>query len=520
MDGWESLALIALVVLAMGAVAAILFFAGVGAASGYFAGGRAPSSTGRSGAMAGLAIGAVMGVVATALSWLAFIDGGPTWAILLIGVLAAIIGPALFAYRRDSRISRILFLVSLALAVAVVAVTAALSVGTWSWYGEFNEPGGPLPDDSLLWQYETGNQHELVIVSPTLADGVVYASSHEGIVYALDAQTGELLWRFETGSALNPPPTVAGGVVYVEKAGGGLWELDALTGELLRNDETLYEDLLLSDGTLYIPIWRIDGDFSVNIRAIDESSGDLRWEADVPRSSGLPLLFPLTASGRNIYVSDDYQVRALDSTTGKLAWSFDAGDVVEVPPGGADGVVYLRSYSAACALDESTGEQLWRYEVDHGGLARPPAVADGVWALVDGGGDVHALDAATGQPLWSYEDDYVSFVSGVANGIVFVTGDEAFHALDAETGRKMWSLYTDWGLGEVTVVDGVLYANSLDGYLHILDARTGELILNFEIGYHLVGTDKPYVVSGGVMYVGYQLADSGVYALSAPGGGR
>ena len=107
--------------------------------------------------------------------------------------------------------------------------------------------------------------------------------------------------------------------------------MDALTGDLLRNDETWHEELLLNDGTLYIAVWRIDGDSSVSVRAVDEDSGDKMWEADVSRSSELPLLFPLTATGANVYVSDDYQLHSLDSSTGKLAWSFDAGDVVEVP---------------------------------------------------------------------------------------------------------------------------------------------------------------------------------------------
>ena len=525
MDAWESLALVILVVLVIAAVAVICGFAALGAVSGYVAGRRAASSTGRSGAMAGLVIGAVVGV----LECLLFIFVGDTmWVILLpIGALSVIVGPALFAYRRDLRTSTTLVL--LGLGVAVVAVLGAMAAVAWL-IGAFDEPGGPPPPDgSLLWQYETGNQYEGVIVSPTLADGVLYAGSYEGFVYALDAETGELLWRFETKNEqnlppevalVNPPPTVADGIVYVVRAGGELFALDAYTGERLWNDEPVYAGSLLSDGIRYMPDLDFDAP-SLNVRAIDERSGDLRWDADVPRSSEFPLIFPLTASRSNVYVSDYYLVHALDSTTGRLAWSFDAGDIVDAPPRGSDGVVYLRSYSAAYALDESTGEQLWSYDVEgYAGPGRPPFIADGVWALVDGVDAVQALDAATGQPLWSYEDDYVIFISGVANGMVFVTGDEAFHALDAATGREIWSLDADWGLGEVTVVDGVLYANSLDGYLHTFDARTGESFWSVEVGYHHGGADKPYLVSGGVVYVGYQLANSGVYAFTAPGGGR
>ena len=49
----------------------------------------------------------------------------------------------------------------------------------------------PAPFDSLIWQYDTGTEGELVIVSPTVTGGVVYAGSYEGRVYALDAESGE-----------------------------------------------------------------------------------------------------------------------------------------------------------------------------------------------------------------------------------------------------------------------------------------------------------------------------------------
>ena len=377
----------------------------------------------------------------------------------------------------------------------------------------------PRPlDGALLWQYGTSNPGELVIMSPSVADGVVYAGSYEGSVYALNTETGELLWRFDAGAGLNPPPQVAGGVLYAEKERGGSHALDASIGELLSGDESVSEELLLSDSTIYS--W-IERNFSVHIRAVDVASEEELWAADVPRSSELPLLFPVTASGEMIFVSDENQVHALDSATGESVWSFEAGDadggIVQDPPAGSNGMVYLRSYSAAYALEESTGKQLWKYDIDYDYWGRPPYIVDGVWTLV--GLDVlHGLDAATGRILWSFEEDRASFVSGIAEGMVFVTGDEAFYALDAATGKELWSLDADWHIGEVKVVDGVLYANSLDGYFHTLDARTGEPIWSVEIGYHHGGPGKPYVISGGVVYVSYQLEDSGIYAFTAPDG--
>ena len=51
------------------------------------------------------------------------------------------------------------------------------------------------------------------------------------------------------------------------------------------------------------------------------------------------------------------------------------------------------------------------------------------------------------------------------------------------------------------VADGVVYAHSLSGYLHTLDARTGESFWSLDVGYHW--WRRPFAVSEGVVYVGY-----------------
>ena len=142
MDGWEYLALLALIVLVIAAVAVLCGFAVLGAVSGYVAGHGAPSSTGRSGAMAGLAIGAFVGVLAAVLIWLVDFEGGASWAILLIGVLTVLVVPALFAYRRDLRKSTIRGL--LAVGVAVVVVLGAIATIVWLT-GTLGDSGSPPP---------------------------------------------------------------------------------------------------------------------------------------------------------------------------------------------------------------------------------------------------------------------------------------------------------------------------------------------------------------------------------------
>ena len=314
-----------------------------------------------------------------------------------------------------------------------------------------------------------------------------------------------------------------------------LYALDASTGDLLWTKSA--HAALVSDGTIYIPTSPRDDDFSVS--AVDAVSGEQLWATNVSRSF-FPLLFPLTAAGSNVYVSDDHRVHALDSTTGKLVWTLDAGDPVTTPPTASNGVVFLRSYTTAYttayALDESTGEELWSHEVDSAESKFPPVVVDGVWYLNDW--SLRALDAATGQLLWSFAVDKgkadlreaTSKPLAVAEGMVFVKtvftyepSRNAFHALDAVAGDEVWSIDDDSGLTSIMVVDEVLYAHSLDGYLHTLDARTGDPIWSVDIGYHW--WQRPFAVSEGVVHVGYLPTNcpegaprpgSGVHAYAAP----
>src|SRR2546423_13230334 len=83
------------------------------------------------------------------------------------------------------------------------------------------------------WSYATGGA---VQSSPAVADGLVYFSSYDGNIYAVETRTGFKLWSypaFGTSSA----PAVANGVVYVAPSdfyqGNSLYALNASTGALL-----------------------------------------------------------------------------------------------------------------------------------------------------------------------------------------------------------------------------------------------------------------------------------------------
>jgi tetratricopeptide (TPR) repeat protein len=59
--------------------------------------------------------------------------------------------------------------------------------------------------------------------SPTVADGKVYIGSIEGVIHCLDAETGEVLWTYQTGGEIRSAPAVVDGKVLISSTDGKLY---------------------------------------------------------------------------------------------------------------------------------------------------------------------------------------------------------------------------------------------------------------------------------------------------------
>ncbi|HLV08005.1 MAG TPA: PQQ-binding-like beta-propeller repeat protein, partial [Croceibacterium sp.] len=95
----------------------------------------------------------------------------------------------------------------------------------------------------LAWDYDLGTSR-VQEATPVVIDGVMYTSGNLGRAYALDAATGEELWRFEPEVDMqvnrftccdqaNRGVAVADGKVFVASLDGYLYALDQKSGEVL-----------------------------------------------------------------------------------------------------------------------------------------------------------------------------------------------------------------------------------------------------------------------------------------------
>ena len=342
------------------------------------------------------------------------------------------------------------------------------------------DDGGRRPVPSLLWTYQTGAP---VTSSPSVVDGIVYVGSQDRNLYALNAASGALLWKYNTmerNDYVSSSPAVAEGVVYIGGLKTKIHAVDAGSGELLWKYKlpirstvrsSVSSSAAVADGIICI------GNMDGTVYAFDEEDGELLWSYAIPRSE---------YDEHNIFSS----------------------------PAVSDGIIYVQTYGENLyALDASTGALLWNSMNQNGWSAfSSPAVSDGV--VYAGGGrnnKFRAFDASTGDLIWEFHGGG-SFMSSpaVSDGMVYVgCNDNTIYALDAATGSLLWNFTTGGRVqSSPAVANGMVYFGSYDNNTYALDASTGDILWSFDVGGRV--TSSP-AVARGVMYIGS--GDGNVYAI-------
>jgi quinoprotein glucose dehydrogenase len=292
-----------------------------------------------------------------------------------------------------------------------------------------------------VWRYDTGETGGLQ-TQPLMVKGLVYANTPGHRVIALDASTGNLVWRYD---AFVPSRGPNRGVTYWSSGNEArifasvstfLYALDARTGELKkdfgeggrvdlrlglgRDDERLtvtltspgvvYRDLLIVGGATGERLPAPPGD----IRAYDVRTGAIRWTFRTipgPREFGADT-WPRNARTESGSANNwagmtvDAERGIVYVPTGSAAFDFYGGD----RPGD--------NLFANCliALDARTGKRIWhfqtvRHDIWDKDLTAPPTLVTvrrggrdvpGV-AQTTKHGMVFVFDRVTGKPLFPIE---------------------------------------------------------------------------------------------------------------------
>lgn len=294
----------------------------------------------------------------------------------------------------------------------------------------------------VAWTYDTADGPGDPQTQPIVIAGVLYGITPSHKIIALNAATGKLIWRFDSGIAGRGPNR---GLVYCSTEGHGrifaavqsyIYALDAVTGEpilsfgdkgridlrqdlgrdphdqsiILTTPGIVYKDLLIVGGREPEALPAPPGD----VRAFDVRTGNLRWSFHTIPHPG--------EFGYDTWPRDAWTYSGAANNWSGMALDEKRGTVY-IPTGSAASDFYGADRAGddlfantLLALNAETGERIWHFQAVHHDLwdrdfPSPPTLVqiklngrtiDAV-AQTTKQGWVYLFDRTNGQPLFPIE---------------------------------------------------------------------------------------------------------------------
>ena len=304
--------------------------------------------------------------------------------------------------------------------------------------------------------------------SPLIADGKVFVASvdenlkGEAHIYALEAATGKLLWKYKTRNSIKNTIAIDGDRVFAQDA----------------------------EGYLY---------------AVRIKDGQLSWEKKLA-VAGLPVLVDgIVADKGVVYAGAGKGLCALTAESGNVLWQNTAwpqGEGTTTTGALGNGVLVTGvQWKGLYGTDAATGKKLW--QADKNGLRNRGASAavHGNFMYLISQKSLFILETKTGQVIvrkeLPFDVDVTSTPLLTDKMIVFGTSASGLVALDRETLELKWQVNTGDALvytapysrqpaatveTSPVLAGNVIYAGASDGKIYGVNKDSGEVVWQFNAG--------------------------------------
>jgi outer membrane protein assembly factor BamB len=229
---------------------------------------------------------------------------------------------------------------------------------------------------------------------PAIHDGTVYVGTDNGTVAAMDLATGEDLWTYDAGAPVTRSPAIGNGVLYVGAENGTFHAVDTTSGEprwTYDSPGTLIGTPSVGSGLVYVV--HLDQPRS-QVVALNVADGEEAWRF-VPEDARGGLR-PVTVGPETLYVAEGGGgIYALDPASGAVRWSMHQDDEIAAAPALVDDRLYVVSHGRIFAVDVTTSEETWSFDIE-ASAEYGPVVTDGLVIAGTSDGIVYALGAADG----------------------------------------------------------------------------------------------------------------------------
>lgn len=260
-----------------------------------------------------------------------------------------------------------------------------------------------LATGAQKWKYpQDAPMSTKIHTSPSVYGDIIYVGADDGKLYAIQTDTGQGKWLFDTRSSVGSSPAIADGVVYFGSADGKLWAIDTRTGVEV---PTWRGGFKASDEFTGAPVVANGLVYAISLdqvlHAVSVATGQ---ERAVARLGGRVMRQSPVVSGDNVVAASGSQVGCFNGRNLQLRWSKMLPTDVAVTPTVTDTAVYvITADDKMYSFDLRTGKPLWRTTPQLQYEVIAPATASGGLLFIGAvQGGLYAMDAATGAIKWVY----------------------------------------------------------------------------------------------------------------------
>ncbi len=301
------------------------------------------------------------------------------------------------------------------------------------------------------WRFYTGETYDSadIPLRPVVGGSRIFAAEPSGKIYALEADTGDVVWQMDSKLDLSAGVGFGHGVVVVASAEGQLLALDPTDGNLLWQSSVGAEVLarpIVADE--HIIVRAGDG----QVIGVDKNSGTIRWRLrnSVPSLSVRGLSVPVQVNEIVVVGYASGHLSGIDIESGRALWKTPISR-----PGGSNQIDRLVDIDADPLI---AGSQLF------------------VAAYQD---KVYAISLTAQKVQWSAPRSTLRNLAVSDSELLLTLDNGVVMALDPNTGTEVWKQAQLMGRGVTNpiAIPGSKFCvvGDYQGYVHVMDVSTGAL---------------------------------------------
>ena len=317
-----------------------------------------------------------------------------------------------------------------------------------SGYTDVSLPKNPV----MKWTYSADSR---TISSPIVHNGITYWSDKRGRILGVNSN-GELIFDYELKTAVDATPMIYDSTLYIGRIDGFMTAISLATKDTIWTFETWGQisasaNIIEFEGRTAVVFGSYDNFFY----CVDAKTGE-----ELSKFESGYYLNGAAAVWKNhvIFGGCDAWIRIIDSQTGIATDSLELGNYVPNSPAIMDNEGYVGDHSG----------NIYKFQLENGRIAQY-------------------------EKIEHKESDSGSFVAvpAVSNDAVyFYSGNRYLYAVNRADGSLKWTYMLSGNVGESSpvIANDKIIVCTRTGIVSILDAKTAELLWEYDTGEQIVGS--------------------------------